>query len=422
MKAVILAGGYGSRMGDMCLSTPKPLIELGGKPILLHQIEALKKEGVSDFIIITGYLAESIEGYFGDGKKFGTSISYYREDSPLGTAGALFRISIDEDFLLCNGDLIFDIDLSSMVKFHKKHNALATLFAHPNGHPEDSLTLVTDKNGQVTQLLPKNKKTEFYENLCNAGIQIVSPDLIGMYNYSGKADFDKDIIAPAVKSGRIFAYKSAEYVHDVGTPERLSKSASDLASGLVAEKNRRNIQKAVFADRDGTINIHKGYITDPYDIELIDGVPEAINNLHSLGYLVIMITNQPVIARGECSTEDLRNIHCRLEMLLAQKKAFLDGIYFCPHHPDKGFEGEIKELKINCSCRKPSPGLIFRARDDFNISLAQSYMVGDSTVDTDAAKNAGCIPVFIGKNKADCMNFDSLRDFSEYLLKTTADK
>ncbi len=420
MKAVILAGGYGSRMGDICLNVPKPLIEVHGKPILLHQTEVLKREGIREFIIVTGHLAESIESYFGDGKNFGISITYYREETPLGTAGALFRLGMKEDFLLCNGDLIFDIDLDSMISFHKKHNALATLLAHPSSHPEDSLTLVTNSDSQVTKLLPKNKKADFYENLCNAGIQLVSPLLLDMYNYNGKADFDKDVIAPAVDSGRIFAYKSAEYVHDAGTPERLRRAASDLASGIVADKNRRNPQKAVFVDRDGTLNIHKGYITDPDELELISGVPEAINILHSLGYLVIMITNQPVIARGECSFEELKNIHFRLEFLLAQKKAFLDGIYFCPHHPDKGFKGEREELKVSCNCRKPSPGLILQARDDFNIDIEKSYMVGDSVADINAAKNSGCIPVFIGKSENTCRSFDSLRDFAKHLLEADA--
>ncbi len=416
MKAVILAGGLGNRMGDLCRDVPKPLIEIHGKPILQHQIEALKKEGVVDFTIVIGHLAEKIENYFMDGSKFGVNITYYKEATPLGTAGALFKIGISEDFLLCNGDLIFDIDLSSMRAFHRTNRALATLFVHPNNHPTDSLTLTANENNQVIQIHPKNKKPAFFQNLCNAGIQIVSTSLLDMYNYDGKVDFDKDVITPAINTGRIFAYKSAEYVHDIGTPERLKKATKDIAEGIVCGKSKRRLQKAVFVDRDGTLNVHKGYISNSDDIELIDGSAEAINILHNLGYLVIMITNQPVIARGECSYEDLKNIHCRLEMLLAEKKAFLDGIYYCPHHPDKGFNGEVEELKIKCTCRKPSPGLILQAAKDFNIDLTKSYMVGDSISDVQAGNNAGCIPIYIGSNNIkDCISFDSLRDFSEDL-------
>ncbi|MBR5826309.1 MAG: D-glycero-beta-D-manno-heptose 1,7-bisphosphate 7-phosphatase [Clostridia bacterium] len=416
MKAVILAGGLGTRMGNLCDSLPKPLIEVHGKPMLQHQLEILKREGISDFLIITGYRSESIEAYFGDGRKFGVNITYYKENTPLGTAGALFRLNFESDFLLCNGDLIFDFDLSSMLSFHHSRNALATLFVHPNSHPFDSVTLDTDESGRVISIYKKNKKPEFFQNLCNAGIQIVSPELLTMYNFTDKADFDSDVIFPAVSTNRIFAYKSTEYVHDVGTPERLQRVSLDIASGMVKKRNRREAQKAVFVDRDGTLNIHKGYITSPADIELTEGTAEAINALHRLGYLVVMITNQPVIARGECSLSDLEKIHNRLSILLSDKGAFLDGIYFCPHHPDKGFEGEIEEYKTVCNCRKPAPGLIFQAQKDFNIELSESYMVGDSTADIEAGKNAGCKPVYVGDGTADTVyRFGSLAEFAEML-------
>lgn len=416
MKAVILAGGFASRMGEMCVSTPKPLIEVCRKPIVQHQIECLKREGISEFILVTGHLSEKIENYFGDGSLFGVKITYYKENTPLGTAGALFRLGLQSDFLLCNGDLIFDIDLDSMISFHNSKKALATLLVHPNNHPTDSLTLDTDENNRVIRSHSKNKKPEFFQNLCNAGIQIVSPELLSMYNYQEKADFDADVISPAIQTNRIFAYNSSEYIHDVGTPERLRKVSQDIESGTVAKRNRHNKQKAVFVDRDGTLNIYKGYITSPDDIELIKGTAEAINILHSLGYLVIMISNQPVVARGECSFEQLNNINNRLGILLAEEKAFLDKAYCCPHHPDKGYEGEVAELKINCNCRKPSPGMILQAQKEFNIELSESYMVGDSNIDIKAAENAGCIPVYVGKETITAeYKFSSLKDFADYL-------
>lgn len=416
MKAVILAGGLGTRMGKLCDSVPKPLIKIQEKPILQHQIECLKREGITDFLIITGYLSESIEAYFGNGENFGVNITYFKENTPLGTAGALFRINIESDFLLCNGDMIFDFDLDSMLSFHRSKDALATLFVHPNNHPRDSVTLDTDEVGRVVSVYRKNKKPELFQNLCNAGIQIVSPELLSLYDYQGKVDFDSDVIFPAIGTNRIFAYSSAEYVHDVGTPERLGKVSQDIASGTVMKRNRQNMQKAVFVDRDGTLNVHKGYITAPAGIELINGTAEAINTLHRLGYLVIMITNQPVIARGECTLEELKNIHNRLGILLADEGAFLDGAYFCPHHPDKGYEGERAEYKTNCTCRKPAPGLILQAQKDFNIDLSQSYMVGDSINDIEAGKNAGCTTVCVGNDSVNAdYKFNSLKEFSDYL-------
>ncbi len=420
MKAVILAGGLGTRMGRATESIPKPLLRIAGKNVLEHQLEALKKENVCDLIFVTGYLGEKIEEYFGDGSRFGVSITYFRETEPLGTAGALFHLGLTQDFLLCNGDLIFNFDLASMVLFHRKKRALATLFTHPNSHPYDSTLICTDKEHAVTALLKPTDRTTPTENLCNAGIQIISPKLLAMYEPKGKMNLDSDIIAPAIKTGRIFSYKSFEYVKDMGTPERVVAVQKDILDGIVEAKHRKLPQKAIFLDRDGTVNVHKGFITKSEDIELLPKVAEAINGFHSLGYLIIIITNQPVVARGDCSEERLKEIHNRLEALLGEKGAYIDGLYYCPHHPDSGFENEVSELKTVCSCRKPAPGLIFKAQKDFNIDLSASFMVGDSERDVESGLNAGCRAVKLtdevdGNLTDGVLKCTSLHDFSEKL-------
>ena len=418
MKAIILAGGFGNRLKDINKDIPKPMTKICGKPVLEHQLEVLKREGIVDFIFVVGYLGYKIEEYFGDGSGFDVNISYYYENEPLGTAGALFEIMPEEDFLLCNGDLIFDFDVKKIWNFHRENEALATLFSHPNSHPYDSTLIVADENGLVSDFLVGKDKPKTYQNLSNAGIMIISPELLNLHSIKGKADLDRDIIMKSVGTKRIFTYKSTEYVHDMGTPERLKSVENDIKEGIVQKYHSRYLQKAIFLDRDGTINKHKGFIVHPDDIELIDGVAEAINNFHKLGYLVIVITNQPVIARGDCTEQTLKEIHNRLEMLLGKEGAYLDGIYYCPHHPDKGFDGEVEELKKACNCRKPAPGLILKACDDFNIDLSASYMVGDSRADVEAGKNAGCTPIYIGEDVYGfCDSFGSLREFSEYRLR-----
>ncbi len=404
MKAVILAGGLGKRMGKLSEEIPKPMTLINKKPVLQHQLEVLKKEGISDFIFVTGYLSEKIEEYFKDGSTFGVTIEYFCEKEPLGTAGALFKLRLEEDFLLCNGDLIFDFSFEKMLDFHRKNNALATLFSHPNSHPYDSTLIEAKENGQVTGFI-SGEKPESYQNLCNAGIQLISPSLLQMYNIESYADLDKDIIRPAVNTGRIYAYKSAEYVKDMGTPERLKAVTDDVVKGVVQRRHSSVMQKAVFLDRDGTINKHKGFITDPSEIELVENAGKAVANINKKGYLAIIVTNQPVIARGECTEEKLREIHNRLETLLGEQGAYIDGIYYCPHHPDKGFQKEVEELKISCSCRKPQPGMLLQAKEDFNIDLAESYMVGDSQRDVEAGENAGCKSVLLSEER-------SLYDFS----------
>ena len=176
----------------------------------------------------------------------------------------------------------------------------------------------------------------------------------------------------------------------MGTPDRYYATERDITSGLVRQRNLSHKQKAIFLDRDGTINKMAGFLTKIDDMELLDGASEAIKKINDSGYLAIVVTNQPAIARGELNFPELQEIHNKLETLLGKEGAYLDAIYYCPHHTDKGFAGERIAYKCDCDCRKPKAGMLLQAAKDFNIDLAQSYMIGDSTRDVEAGKNAGC--------------------------------
>ena len=425
MKVIIMAGGMGTRIQSVRADVPKPMIEICGKPILLYQIENLKACGLTDITIGVGHLGHVIKDYFGDGSAFGVNISYFTEERPLGTAGALFKMLdgkacnevqtktvIDEDFLLLCGDVIFDIDFNRFIAFHKEHKAWASLMAHPNGHPYDSSLLVTEtlppaeKGGlpvnthRVIKWMAKEDERLYYKNLVNAGLQLISPELLRetMKNFvprhpetPDKIDLDRDVLKTNIKSGKIFAYETPEYIKDMGTPDRYYETEVDIKSGKVHARNLIQKQKAVFLDRDGTINKSNGFITKPEQFELIPGAAEAIKKINKSGYLAIVITNQPVIARGDCTFEELQLIHDKMETELGKEGAFIDGLYFCPHHSDKGFPGERPEYKCDCDCRKPKSGLFIQAAKDFNINLSQSYMIGDSENDVKAGMNAGCL-------------------------------
>ena len=370
MKVVIMAGGKGTRIASVNSEVPKPMIEIGGKPILQWQIENLKACGLTDIILVVGYMGEVIQGYFKDGTSFGVHISYFVESTPLGTAGALFKMSqLTDDFLLMCGDVILDVDFNRFIAFHHKNKAWASLMTHPNGHPYDSSLLVTkvlspqELGGLpidthcVVQWMNKEDERSYYKNRVNAGIEIISPALLQetMRNYvprhpenPDKIDLDRDVLKPNIQSGRIFAYDTPEYIKDMGTPDRYYEVESDILSGKVKARNLTNKQKAVFLDRDGTINQYVGFLTKPEQFELIPEVPAAIKLINKSGYLAIVVTNQPVIARGDCTWEGLQMIHDKMETELGKAGAFLDGIYVCPHHPDKGFEGERPEYKVAC--------------------------------------------------------------------------
>ena len=388
-----MSGGRGTRISELFPDIPKPLIPICGKPVLEHEIECLKEQGFTDIILTVSHMAEKIIEYFGDGERLGVHIDYFVEDKPLGNAGALFRLKdkLTEDFLLLNADSVFNIDFNRFVAFHKEHNALATLFTHPNDHPYDSGLIIADEDKSVKKWLAKeDERPEFYKNRVNAGLHIISPKLLKNDIDLPKIDLDRHLLKPLAGTGKMFCYDSPEYVKDMGTPERFEAVTKDFESGKVFARNLRNKQKAIFLDRDGTINKYKGFLRNIDDFELLPTVAEAIKLINRSGYLAIVVTNQPVIARGEVTFAELDEIHNKMETLLGADGAYLDGIYFCPHHPDSGFKGEVKELKFDCDCRKPKPGMLLQAAKDFNIDLEQSYMIGDGEHDRGAGEAAGC--------------------------------
>lgn len=432
MKTVIMAGGKGTRIASVNSEVPKPMIPILNKPILEYQIECLKKQGYTDIILVVGHLGHVIKEYFGDGsgvspatgENFGVSIEYVEELEPLGTAGALYLLKdkLEEDFLLLCGDVIFDVDIERFYLFHKARGGVATLFTHPNNHPYDSGIIIADDAGKVTNWLHKEDERLWYRNRVNAGLHFFSKKIFeqGLFLELKKVDLDREVLKPLIPTGQLYVYDSPEYVKDMGTPDRFYSVAEDIATGKVQNKNLKNKQKCVFLDRDGTINQYVGFLRDIDQLALIEGAADAIKAINASGYLAIIITNQPVIARGEVTVSELQEIHNKLETLLGQQGAYVDAIYYCPHHPHKGYEGEVPELKIDCACRKPKPGMILKAAEDFNIDISASYMVGDSISDMECAENAGCKPVYIGAEpiSMQTMQYASLYDFvKEQLVK-----
>ena len=419
MKTIIMAGGKGTRIADVAGGLPKGLLDVAGKPVLVRQIECLAQQGFCDIIVTIGHLGEKVQKELGDGSAFGVNLTYYREEFPLGTAGALAALKdeLSDDFFLINGDLVFDLDFQRFADFHRKNNALVTLFVHPNNHPYDSELVVTDRYDRVTGWLGREEEHYAYKNRVNAGVHLLSPDAIKDLKQVKKINLDKELIASLIDTGRVYAYNSTEYVKDMGTPDRFEQVNRDWLSGKVSARNLHVKQKAVFLDRDGTVNEYKGFVTRAEDLSLIEGSAQAVAKINDSGYLAVLVTNQPVIARGDCSLEELELIHDRLECLLGEQGAYLDAIYYCPHHPDGGFPGERPEYKIPCDCRKPNPGMILKAAEDFNIDLSQSYMVGDSIRDIKAGKAAGCKSALVRRPDSDVSPevlsvYDSLLDFT----------
>ncbi len=420
MKVVIMAGGKGTRISSVASDIPKPMIKINDRPVLETEIECLRSQGFTDIIITVSHLGSIIMDYFGDGKKFGVNIEYYNEVEPLGNAGALFKIKdkLTEDFLLINADAIFDIDFNRFVNYHKEKGGLVTLFTHPNSHPYDSGLIIADENKSVLKWLAKeDERPTYYKNRVNAGIHVLSPKVLDVVINTPKVDLDRQLLKPLANTGKMFVYDSPEYVKDMGTPDRYYSVCEDVKKGIVKRRNLCNKQKAIFLDRDGTINKYVGFLRDINQFELIDGVTEAIKKINHSDYLCIVITNQPVIARGEVTLEELDEIHNKMQTLLGNDGAYIDALYYCPHHPDKGFAGERIEYKINCDCRKPKPGLILQAAKEYNIDLSESWMIGDGKNDVQCGINAGCKTGLIGNEIKVDINDESLLSIINKIIK-----
>lgn len=399
MRAVIMAGGKGTRIKSVNQSLPKALIPVAGKPVMERQLLSLKQNGVTEIIVIAGHLNERLRDYFGDGTAFGVSIEYIVEEEPLGTAGGLFYLKgrLEDDFLLINCDLVFNVDLERFMRFHKDKKAAISILAHPNSHPYDSVLIDAQGDGMVKAFMWKElERPVYYRNLTNAGIHILSPETLEGFTAPARLDLDRQLISRYIQKGSVYAYATPEYVADMGTPERLEAAERACLSGRAYSRSLTKKQKCIFLDRDGVINKLNGFIAKHEDFEMIEEAYEAIRLINQSEYLCIVITNQPVLARGECSYEELELIHMKMETLLGGRGCYVDGLYYCPHHPDKGFPGEIEELKTDCDCRKPKTGLFVKAQKDFNIEFSESFMIGDSDRDIEAAAAIGATPCRVG--------------------------
>ncbi len=444
MKLVVLAGGRGTRMGSLTADMPKPMVRLAGKPILEHQIELAKRYGFRDIHILTGHLGHAIEEYVGDGSRWDVAIRCTREQEPLGTAGAVRQIAdfLTEDFLVFYGDVMMDVDLDSFVRFHRQFKPMASIMVHPNDHPYDSDLVEATPDDRVIAIHNKPHAVgALHRNLVSAALYCLSPRILRQVEPGAFADFGRNIFPQCLARGAdIRAYNTREYIKDIGTVQRLVEVEHDVCSGRVARFNRGHALGAIFLDRDGVLNSDEEPLQKPEQMALYPGVAEAVKALNKSERLSVVVTNQPLVAKGMISEADLEAIHAKLEALLSANGAYLDRIYHCPHHPERGHAGERPEYKINCNCRKPRTGLIVEAVTDLNIDLADSFIIGDRTVDIMTGRNAGvatilvrtgsagtdgitpCDPDFTCDDLADAVQFITVRfpalvRFAEQLLR-----
>lgn len=394
--AVILAGGKGSRLHAEARGLPKCLMNVGGKPVLHHQLDWCVRWGLSHVRLYIAQMGDQVRRFAENNAKLwpGLHFSFFEEPFPAGTAGglALDPERPDDDFLLIYGDIIFHLNLERLYGFHRNKKADITLVVHPNDHPYDSDLLDVDSDDRVIAVYPKPHSTSEAprRNLVNAAFYVLSPKVYPHIPVGVPSDFARDILPRLIKEIKVFGYNTLEYIKDMGTPDRLAAVSEDVLKGLPEQASYDNQRPAIFLDRDGVLNPEKGFLTRWQDYELLPSVAEAVKELNRRRWPVIVVTNQSGLARNLMTETDLRLIHNRLDQLLAERGAWVDDLYYCPHHPDKGYPEENPALKVVCSCRKPAPGMLLLAAERHNIYLQGSWMIGDARRDIEAGRAAGC--------------------------------
>lgn len=420
--AFILCGGKGTRMGQLAENLPKPMLPLMGKPVLEHILTQCVQNGIKRICLITGHLGQVIETYFKDGKAWNAEIRYFRETEPLGTTGA-FKImepELPDTFWVLYGDVVFDMDLKRMYDFHQTKNARMTVAVHPNDHPYDSDLIETDLSDRVIRVHPKPHAADLrVRNLVNAALYLVEKEVI-RHIPPGKSDWGRYQLPDLCRTLPIYAWRTAEYIKDMGTPDRIKKVEADLKTGKPQRRNLQRKQKAIFLDRDGVLNEDNDLIHKPEQLKVFPFAAEAVRKINQSDYLAIAVTNQSVVARGLTDETGLNHIHAELDYQLAQGSAYLDDLYYCPHHPDKGYEGEVVELKIECECRKPKPGMLLKAADRYNIDLHESWIIGDRQADIEAGRRAGCTTVGVMTGNG-LKNTQIAPDFTFYSVAEAVD-
>ena len=404
-QAVILAGGKGTRLAERLNGRPKSLVDIDGVPLLARQFAALREASVRDIVLLANHEIAQIDAFCRETTFADFSISIIDDGEPRGTAGALLHAfdALAKRFIVIYGDTLFDVDLDRFWRAHVDAGASATLFLHPNDHPFDSdLVEIDDQHKILAFHPPPHGEDEWLPNRVNAALYVLEREAIAFWcDAPTPSDIAGDLFPAMLQRGAaMHGYVSFEYIKDIGTPKRLDVAVSHLRRGVVARAKRDHPQALVFIDRDGTINALNGHLVRAEDFTLIEGAARAIRDLNDAEYRVVVATNQPVLARGETSFGEMRRIHAKMETQIGKIGAFIDRVELCPHHPDKGFLGEVAELKTPCECRKPSTLMIERARAALNGDCARSWFIGDSTGDMLCAARAGLRSILVSTGEA----------------------
>jgi len=373
-QAVILCGGLGTRLRPHTDNMPKPMIQCNGKPFLWYLLQQLHENKIRRFVLLTGYLADKIEGYFGDGSEWGWHIDYSTGPAEWDTGKRIWEAKekIDDRFLLLYSDNFVPFPFEKVQEFHKKkHKPLTFMVAYKSPG-----NIALDESGIVIKY--DNNRSDKILDYVEIGYMIIEKDKTFDFYDQPECSFSA-ILRKMAAQQQISGWVQNDQYYSISDPERWKKTEEYLSS-----------KKIILIDRDGVINqkAPQGeYIAKWEEFRWIPETRAAMKTLAECGFKFIVISNQAGIARGMVNPSDLEKIHQNMSDELRGDGIELIDIYVCPHHWDEG-----------CSCRKPNPGMLLQASHDHLFRLDKTIFIGDDSRDCQAAERAGCAAIFVGNN------------------------
>lgn len=377
MQAIILAGGFGSRLQNVVKHVPKPMAEIDSRPFLFYLVSKLHKHKFKKIIFSVYYLKEKIIDYFGN-NFFGIEIDYAIEDEPLGTGGAILNcfkyLDLDKSVFILNGDSFSNVDLEKMLEFHLLKKSDFTISLKFIQKPFRYGLVEFNNDGLVVNF--KEKSYEIDEGHINSGIYILNPKILKKFQLPNKFSFENDFLCKFFNKILLNAFESNDYFIDIGIPEDYIRAQKEIP---LITKN-----KALFLDRDGVINYDYGHVGKIDDFKFIDGIFKICKYAQDNGFILIIITNQAGIAKGFYTENDFKKLTIWMENEFLKNDVKISKVYYCPFHKDSIFS----EYKKDSFDRKPNPGMILNAINEFNINPSKSIFIGDRDTDEEASKRA----------------------------------
>jgi D,D-heptose 1,7-bisphosphate phosphatase len=381
-QCVILIGGLGTRLGQRTKTTPKPLLEVGGAPFLETLFAEARRRGFADFLLLAGHRSEAVVAFLAEReieKRFDCRVELSIEPTLLGTGGALVHALplLRDDFLLLNGDTWFDFNWLDFVRMARRKGVSGALALREIAEPDRYDTVELD--GDLVRAIRPRGET-FGPALINGGVYYLTRQAIE--GSSAPSALERDILSPLIGHGALGGYTHSGFFIDIGVPESLAAAAE-----LVPGRRRR---KAVFLDRDGVLNLDRGYVHAAHQVDWVRGAKQAVKLLNDSGYYAFVVTNQAGVAKGLYEETAIEELHRWMADELGAEGASIDDWRYCPYHP----EGSVAAYHGQHAWRRPEPGMLLDLFARWPIERQGSFLIGDKLSDIEAAESAG-IPGFL---------------------------